>query len=153
MLHDYIIIIWPPLAVFLCFEMFSLLWFTYSLAKVFPQAKGRQRLWWGGGKDQRVLLHFKKGKRLAVLSMQPALSALVLLLGFPGDSDGQDSACNAGDPGSIPGSGRCPWRREWLPIAVLLPGESPRTEEPGGLQSMGSQRVGHDWATNTFTFS
>ena len=25
------------------------------------------------------------------------------------------------------------------------------TEEPGGLQSMGSQRVGHDWATNTFT--
>ena len=29
---------------------------------------------------------------------------------------------------------------------------SPWTEEPGGLQSMGSQRVGHDWATNTFTF-
>ena len=23
------------------------------------------------------------------------------------------------------------------------------TEEPGGLQSMGSQRVGHDWVTNT----
>ena len=29
----------------------------------------------------------------------------------------------------------------------------PWTEETGGLQSMGSQRVGHDWATNTFTFS
>ena len=28
----------------------------------------------------------------------------------------------------------------------------PWTEEPGWLQSMGSQRVGHDWATNTFTF-
>ena len=27
----------------------------------------------------------------------------------------------------------------------------PWTEEPGGLQSMGSQRVWHDWATNTFT--
>ena len=26
------------------------------------------------------------------------------------------------------------------------------TEEPGGLQSLGSQRVGHNWATNTFTF-
>ena len=26
------------------------------------------------------------------------------------------------------------------------------TEEPGGLQSMGSQRVGHDWATNTYTY-
>ena len=27
-------------------------------------------------------------------------------LGFPGGSDGKESACNAGDPGSIPGSGR-----------------------------------------------
>ena len=27
----------------------------------------------------------------------------------------------------------------------------PWTEEPGGLQSMGSQRVGQDWASNTFT--
>ena len=31
---------------------------------------------------------------------------------------------------------------------VFLPGESPWTEEPGGLQSMGSQRVGQDWASN-----
>ena len=30
---------------------------------------------------------------------------------------------------------------------VFLPGESPWTKEPGGLQSIGSQRVGHDWAT------
>ena len=29
----------------------------------------------------------------------------------------------------------------------------PLTEELGGLQSMGVQRVGHDWATNTFTFN
>ena len=29
----------------------------------------------------------------------------------------------------------------------------PWTEEPGGLQSMGSQRVGHDRAINAFTFS
>ena len=27
-------------------------------------------------------------------------------MGFPGGSDGEESACNAGDPGSIPGSGR-----------------------------------------------
>ena len=33
------------------------------------------------------------------------------------------------------------------PTAVSLPGESPWTEEPGGVQSRGSQRVGHDWAT------
>ena len=40
-----------------------------------------------------------------------------------------------------------PWRRKWQPSPIFLPGESPRTEEPGGLQSMGSQRIGHDWAT------
>ena len=42
---------------------------------------------------------------------------------------------NAGDirdMGSIPGSGRSP-RREWQPIPVFLSGESPWTEESGGL--------------------
>ena len=29
-------------------------------------------------------------------------------MGFPGDSDGKESSCNEGDPGSIPGSGRFP---------------------------------------------
>ena len=44
-------------------------------------------------------------------------------LGFPGGSDGKESACNVGDPGLIPGSGRFPWRREWQPTPVFLPGE------------------------------
>ena len=39
-----------------------------------------------------------------------------------------------------------PSRRAWQPTPVSLPGESPWTEEPGGLQSMGSPRVRHDWA-------
>ena len=39
------------------------------------------------------------------------------------------------------------WWRAWQPIPVFLPGESPGTEDPGGLQSMGLQRVRHDWAT------
>ena len=33
----------------------------------------------------------------------------------------------------------------------ILTWRIPRTEKPGGLQSMGSQRVRHDWATNTLT--
>ena len=41
--------------------------------------------------------------------------------------------------------GKIPWRRKWQPTPVFLPGESPQTEDPGGLQSMGSHRVGHDW--------
>ena len=32
-------------------------------------------------------------------------------MGFPGGSDGKESACNAGDPGSVPGSGRSPGER------------------------------------------
>ena len=35
----------------------------------------------------------------------------------------------------------------------ILAWRIPRTEEPGGLQSMGSQRVRHDWATNTLCYS
>ena len=38
-----------------------------------------------------------------------------------------------------------PWRRPWQPTPVFLPGESQQTEEPGGQQSMGLQRVRHDW--------
>ena len=55
-------------------------------------------------------------------------------------------------PGFDPWVGKIPWRRAWQPTPVFLPGESPWIEEPGGLQSMGSQRVGHDWTTFTFTF-
>ena len=37
-----------------------------------------------------------------------------------------------------------PLRRAWEPTPLFLPGKSPLTEEPGGLQSIGCQRVGHD---------
>ena len=40
-----------------------------------------------------------------------------------------------------------PWRRKWQPTPVFLPWKIPWTEEHGGLQSVGLQRVGHDWAT------
>ena len=40
--------------------------------------------------------------------------------GFPGGSDGKASAQNAGDQGSIPRSGRSPWRRKWQPTPLLL---------------------------------
>ena len=43
---------------------------------------------------------------------------------FPGGSDGKESACNMGDLGSIPGSGRAPLRKEWQPILLFFPGES-----------------------------
>ena len=53
-------------------------------------------------------------------------------MGFPGGSDGKESPFNAGDPGSIPGSERIPWRREWLPTPVFLPGEFHGQRSPVG---------------------
>ena len=48
-----------------------------------------------------------------------------------------------------------PWRRAWQPTPVFLPGESPWTQEPGGFakESMGSQRVRHDWPTKHSTYT
>ena len=43
-----------------------------------------------------------------------------MIWGFPGASAGKESACNAGDPGSIPGSRRSPGERDRLPAPVFL---------------------------------
>ena len=106
-------------------------------------------------------------------------------MGFPSSSPGEESACNAGEPGSIPGSGRSPGEgisyplqycpplvaqtvkkppvmqetqvqslggedpleKEMATHSSILTSKIPRTEEPGVLQSMGSQRVRHNLAT------
>ena len=57
---------------------------------------------------------------------------------FPGGSDGKECACSAGDLGSIPGLGRSPGEGNEYPLQYHCL-EIPVTEEPGGLQSMGSQ--------------
>ena len=46
-----------------------------------------------------------------------------VFLGFPGGSEGKEFACNVGIPGFGPWVGKIPWRREWLPTPVFLPGE------------------------------
>ena len=53
------------------------------------------------------------------------------------------SACNAGDLGSIPGW-EDPLEKKMATHSSILAGRIPWTEEPGGLQSTGSQRVGHN---------
>ena len=92
---------------------------------------------------------------------------------FPGGSDGKASACSVGDLGLIPGSGRSSGEGNGNPLWCSCPPPSPRQkgfngtlekemathsstlawripwrEDPGRLQSMGLQRVGHDWATS-----
>ena len=48
------------------------------------------------------------GKQKSVSFRQVEFEIFIRPLGFPGGSDGKASACNAGDPGSLPVSGRCP---------------------------------------------
>ena len=72
--------------------------------------------------------------------------------GFPGGSDSKESACNAGDQGSIPRFD--PWvqslgqedplEKQVATHPGILAWRIPWTEEPGRLQPMGSQRVGQD---------
>ena len=64
-------------------------------------------------------------------------------MGFPGASDGKESAYNGGDLGLIR------WRRKWQPTPVFLPEKVQGQEELGGLLSMGLQRVGHDCTSFT----
>ena len=66
------------------------------------------------------------------------------IYGFPGGSVVKNLSANAEDPGLILGSGRSPEEGNGQPTPVFLPGKIPWTEEPGGLQSMGSQRFGHN---------
>ena len=48
---------------------------------------------------------------------------LLYARGFPGESDGKESACTAGDLGSIPRLGRFPGDGNGYPTPVFLPGE------------------------------
>ena len=105
--------------------------------------------------------------------------------GFPDSSVGKESACNAGDPSWIPGSGRSagegigyPFQYSWASLVAQLIKNPPAMREtwvqslgwedplekgkaiyssilawrnPWAVQPTGSQRVGHNWATFTFT--
>ena len=60
-------------------------------------------------------------------------------LGFPGGSDGKESACSAGDLGLIPVSGRSSGEGNGYPLQYSRLDNS-MDMEPGGLQSMGLQK-------------
>ena len=71
------------------------------------------------------------------------------MLSFIGGSVVKNPPVNAGDTrdtGSIPGS-EDPLEKGMTTHSSILAWRIPWTEEPGGLHSIGSRRVGHDWAT------
>ena len=60
---------------------------------------------------------------------------------------GKESARNVGGPSSIPETREDPLEKEIATHSSILAWKIPWTRKPGGLQSMGSQRVGVDWQT------
>ena len=62
-------------------------------------------------------------------------------LGFPGSSDGKESACNVGDPCSI-WVGKIPWRRKWQPTPVFLPRKSHGQRSLAGYGPRGCKQSG-----------
>ena len=65
----------------------------------------------------------------------------VEILNFPGGTIGKEAACNAGDPGSIPGSGRSPGEENGYPLQYSCL-ENPMDRGAWWVQSMGLQRFG-----------
>ena len=66
-----------------------------------------------------------------------------VFLGVPGGSDSKESTYNAVDLGSAPGLGRS-LQEGMATHSSTVAWRIPWAEEPGGLQSMGSQRIRHD---------
>ena len=69
---------------------------------------------------------------------------------FPSGSDGKESACNAGNLGSIPELGRSPGARS-ATLASVLAWRIPMDRRAWWVQSMVLQRVRHDWTTKHST--
>ena len=79
--------------------------------------------------------------RLNVTTAYSVKEGLATLIhSIPGGADGKESACNAGDPGSIPGLGRSPGEGNGNPLQYSCL-ENPMKEEPGKLQTMGLQEL------------
>ena len=81
-----------------------------------------------------------------ISSLSHSIVFLYFFALFIGGSDSKVSCLQCGRSGFDPWVRKILWRREWQPTLVLLLGKS--MEEPGRLQSLGSERVGHDWVTS-----
>ena len=96
------------------------------------------------GKTKHLSPKVQRAQRMVSLALIPINSIATGEGSFPLGTSGKEPACQYRRHKRCRFSlwiGKIPWRREWQPTGVFLPGES-WTEEPERLQSMGSQRVG-----------
>ena len=118
---------------------------------IYSEPKPHKRLW-----EMEIIPNnffsdkIKCGRRYWKYSLAIKIYEFLGHFSHPGGSDSKESACNAGDLGSIPGSGRSPGEGMATCSGILV-WRMPWTDKPGGLQFMGLQTVRHDWAANTHT--
>ena len=106
------------LSLYLCLSL--LLHLSLSLYIVLAQSPSCVRFFetpWTAACQASLSLTISHGlpKFMSIESVMDSLFTCILLFCFPAGLDGKESACNVGDPVSIPGSGRYPWRRKWQP--------------------------------------
>ena len=92
-----------------------------------------------------VLPNCFPGRKKSLIDLFKIINLVYLNVkrGFPGGSDGKESACSVGDLGSFSGW-EDPLEKGIATYSSILAWRIPWTEETGGIQSMGSQRVRHD---------
>ena len=98
----------------------------------------------GGGGDRAMVF-------VAVLVLIVMVAA-VMVVGFPSGSDGKESDCNVETRVQSLGW-EDPLEKGMATHSNILAWRIPWTEEPGGRQSMGSQRIQQDRATSTHSLT
>ena len=81
--------------------------------------------------------------------LKPQALLLACLRLIPGGASGKEPACQCTRHnrwGFNPWVGKIPWRREWLPTPVFLPGEFHGQRSQAGYSPWDHKRVGHDWS-------
>ena len=101
---------------------------------------------WGSPETIKIIVNIVSYELKSLESINPDIKKekkikcwIWEVIGLPRWLSGKESACQAGDMGSIT-DGEDPLEKEMAIIFNILAWEIPWTEEPGGLQSMGSQK-------------
>ena len=74
-------------------------------------------------------------------------------MGFPGGSDGEESSCNEGDLGSIPGMGRSSGEGNGTTLPIFLPGEFHGQRSLAGYSPLGCKESDMTEQLSLFTFT
>ena len=91
-------------------------------------------------------------KMLLFLLRRSSFPSFLLTFGLPSGSDGKKICLQCWRSRFDPWVRKIIWRRKWQPTPIFLAGESHEQRSLAGYSPWGRKELGHDWATNTFTF-